>query len=94
MAVMANSPTMRLRDWRIVHGKSQGECAVALGLCGGARSFQRIETGENKADADMVERIEALTDGAVTASEMHSVRLEWLKANRPDKFLSVSEAAE
>lgn len=75
-----------LKTWRTARGKSQGECAAALGMRGGARSFQRIETGENAADADMVERIERFTGGAVTAADMHAVRLAWLKANRPEKF--------
>ena len=83
---------MLLKDWRIEAGKRQGECAAALGLDGGARSFQRIETGENKADADLVERISDLTAGIVTPADMHVVRLAWLRANRPEKFQL--EAAE
>lgn len=80
---------MLLRDWRNSHDRSQGDCALALCLDGGARSFQRIETGENKADADLVERIVRLTGGSVTAEDMHAVRLAWLKANRPEKFVVV-----
>lgn len=85
---------MDLKAWRLQEQKSQGECAVALRLDGGPRSFQRIETGENKADADMIERIRDLTAGAVTESDMHAIRLAWLKANRPEKFAAQeSEAA-
>lgn len=86
---------MLLKSWRTLVGKSQGECAMALGLEGGPRSFQRIETGENKADADVVERIAAVTEGSVTAADMHEVRLAWLKDNRPEKFTLApqSEAA-
>lgn len=75
-----------LKEWRINSGMTQAECAKALGLLGGARSFQRIEAGETGADADMVERICILTAGAVTPADMHAVRLNWLKANRPEKF--------
>lgn len=77
---------MQLRDWRLTNEKAQGECATALRLDGGARSFQRLETGENKADADMIERIRALTEGEVGADDMHQTRLAWLRANRPEKF--------
>ena len=75
-----------LKEWRIESGMTQAECAKALGLLGGARSFQRIEVGETGADADMVERIRLLTSGAVTPNDMHAIRLDWLKANRPEKF--------
>jgi transcriptional regulator with XRE-family HTH domain len=75
-----------LKDWRISKNFSQGECAQSLGLAGGARSFQRLETGENKADSDMVEKIMALTGGAVTAQDMHDVRLAWLRVNQPERF--------
>lgn len=75
-----------LKTWRIQSGKSQGECAMALGMRGGARTFQRIESGESSADADMVERISAMTGGEVSAVDMHETRLSWLKTNRPEKF--------
>lgn len=83
-----------LKSWRLAQGKSQAECAQALGLEGGARSFQRIETGENKPDADIVERIVHLTGGSVTAEAMHCVRLAWLRANRPDKFPDAPQDAD
>ena len=56
----------------------------------------RIESGELPTDADMVERIVALTGGAVTAADMHAVRLAWLKTNRPEKFdgAPLAEAAQ
>lgn len=82
-----------LKNWRTSQRKSQGECALALGMRGGARSFQRIETGESSADADVVELIAILTDGAVTAADMHEVRLAWLREHRPEKFVSQVTAA-
>lgn len=85
---------MELKAWRLDAGKSQGECATALRLEGGARSFQRIETGQNKADADLVERIGAMTQGAVGAADMHATRLDWLRLNRPERFEAIGEAAQ
>ncbi len=69
-----------------MNGKSQSECAAALGLAGGARTYQRIETGAVRPDADVVDRIGRLTGGTVSPAHMHAVRLAWLKANRPEKF--------
>lgn len=86
--------TAMLKTWRISVGKSQGECAAKLGLAGGARTFQRIEAGAVRADADVIERIVAMTNGVVTAHHMHEVRLAWLRSNRPEKFALGSEAAE
>jgi transcriptional regulator with XRE-family HTH domain len=84
---------MMLREWRLTKTRSQADCATALGLEGGARSYQRIEVGENNTDADMVERIAILTDGAVSAEDMHRVRLAWLRANRPEKFAQLPSSA-
>lgn len=86
MADVAIFPAMNFKDWRIASNRTLAECAEALGIEGGGRTLQRIETGENRADADMVERILAFTGGEVTAQDMHAVRLAWLKENRPEKF--------
>jgi hypothetical protein len=75
-----------LKQWRSSQGKSQGECALVLGMRGGARSFQRIETGESSADADTIDRIVRMTGGAVTVKDMHDIRLAWLRQHRPEKF--------
>lgn len=77
---------MDLRTWRTNLKLSQSACAAALALAGGARSYQRIETGENGADADLVARILILTGGQVSTEDMHQVRLNWLKGNRPQRF--------
>lgn len=77
---------MDLRKWRTDRKLSQSTCAAALALAGGARSFQRIETGENGADADLAERIAAMTGGDVTMSDLHHARLSWLKEHRPKRF--------
>lgn len=84
---------MKLRDWRIQNNKSQRGCSEALGLAGGARSFQRIETGETGVDADMAMRIISLTNGAVSLQDMHETRLDWIRRERPEKLTCVTREA-
>lgn len=81
-----------LKNWRKAEGKTLAEVASLLGMAGGARTFQRIEAGEVSPDADMVARIVALTAGAVTAQDMHEIRLSWLRANRPEKLEGLEAA--
>lgn len=79
---------MLLTDWRTQQKLSFAEMARALGIGGinpGA-TLARIERGERRPDADMIERIYVFTDGAVTAADMHAVRLAWLRANHPERF--------
>ncbi|KQR27224.1 hypothetical protein ASF91_19600 [Rhizobium sp. Leaf155] len=57
-----------------------------------ARTYQRYEEGENRADAHLVERIRLATKDEVGVIDMHNQRLEWLRANRSDLF--ALEAAE
>jgi hypothetical protein len=83
---------MQIKVWRLTQEKTLTECAELFGLAD-ARTYQRYETGENRADADLVERFRILSDDLVTAADMHECRLAWLRENRPDKFAAV-EAAE
>lgn len=86
---------MDLKSWRHKQNLGLAETARALGI-GGVNpggTLGRIEVGSRSPDADMVERIERLTDGSVTAADMHATRLSWLKVNRPEKF-QLAEAAE
>jgi len=76
---------MKLTQWRLTQIKTLTECAVLFGLAS-ARTYQRYETGETRADADLVEIIVRRTGGQVTATDMHATRLDWLKANRPERF--------
>lgn len=95
---------MQLKAWRSERVQGIAQTARALGISGinPGGTLARIENGSRQPDADMVERIVALTDGVVTAADMHAVRLAWLKANRPEKFAAplpdrfepVREAAE
>ena len=89
---------MMLRDYRTGRGMGYAELARALGIIGvnPGGTLARIENGSRQPDADMVERIARFTEGAVSAADMHAVRLAWLKANRPEKFAPqpVPEAAE
>lgn len=79
---------MQLRDWRTHRKLTLAETARALGIEGknpGA-TLARIEMGSRQPEADLVERIVSLTEGAVSAFDMHAVRLAWLKQHRPEKF--------
>jgi len=49
-------------------------------------TVRRWAIGSMRPDADMVERIEKWSGGAVTARDMHETRLDWLRANRPERF--------
>lgn len=81
-----------LRTFRTTRQIKLDALADALGVH--KTTAMRIETGALAADADIVERIVLFTDGAVTADDLHAVRLEWLRANRPEKFEPApSEAA-
>lgn len=85
---------MQMKAWRIERGWSVAETARALGILGinpGA-TLARIEAGSRQPDADMIERIRILTEGAVTPADMHDTRLAWLKTNRPDRFLTEAAA--
>lgn len=53
---------------------------------GHARNFQKYETGENRPDAPMVDRIVQMTLGAVTLDDIHLQRLEWLREHKPEAF--------
>ena len=57
--------------------------------------YQKYETGQHRTDAPLVERIAELTDGAVTAQDMHETRLEWInrKNGMPPQGAPVSEKA-
>lgn len=82
---MAKNMAMKLKDWRTGQAKTLKDVSEALCVKGGARTIHRIETGAVDADADMAERIRALTGGAVTPIDLHFTRLAWLKENRPGR---------
>tara|TARA_R110000751_G_scaffold146094_8_gene249987 strand:+ start:4823 stop:5095 length:273 start_codon:yes stop_codon:yes gene_type:complete len=56
--------------------------AASLSLAN-ASVCQKYECGMHRTDAPLIEAIVALTDGAVTAQDMHETRLEWLAVHRP-----------
>ncbi|QKD16760.1 helix-turn-helix transcriptional regulator [Mesorhizobium sp. NZP2077] len=87
---------MMFRDWRLERRLGLGEAARLLGIKGKnpGGTLVRIENGSRQPEADMVERILAFTDGAVTAADMHEVRLAWLKDNRPEKFSAALPAPQ
>lgn len=80
--------TMKLIAWRNAKKLSQSTVAERLGLDGlpGSLRLSRIERGEVKCDADLVEVIENITDGEVTPRDMNDIRLVWLRENQPERF--------
>jgi len=84
---------MTLSEFLRTHDKHPDWLAEQIGGVSGS-GVRKWLSGERQPDADMVERIVRLTGGTVTAADMHAVRLAWLKANRPEKFSEIAEAAE
>lgn len=84
---------MILSEWRKAAGLTLRECAERMGLAGKnpARTYQRLETGEQQADADVVEKIDGMTAGQVTSRDMHETRLAFLVRQ---KSAGQMEAAE
>ncbi len=76
---------MRLSEWRLTQKLTLAQCATRIGV-GHARNFQKYESGENRPDAPMAERIIAMSAGAVTLTDLHEQRLEWLRRHKPDMF--------
>lgn len=73
--------------------------AAAMLCLDSPRTYQRYETGENRPDAPIVERICAVSGGEVTIHDLHVQRRAWLLANKPSAFdakspVLRSEAAE
>ncbi|MCB1424098.1 MAG: hypothetical protein KDJ69_16875 [Nitratireductor sp.] len=88
---------MKLDAWRQDMGWTLAQLGAALGFEGRnvGRAAQRVERGEVKADADVVAAIAEVTNGAVTAQDMHETRLDWLnarKARAPETAASSDDA--
>jgi len=65
--------------------------SLGIGGVNPGGTLARIEAGSRQPDADMVQRIILFTEGAVTAADMHAVRLAWLRENRPDKMFALPQ---
>ncbi|WP_051213291.1 hypothetical protein [Maritalea myrionectae] len=67
--------------------------AEKLGIAGAnpARNLQRYEQGAATMPSELIFRLENLTNGQVTAQDMHEVRLEWLRVNKPGALLPVAQ---
>ncbi|ELT50247.1 helix-turn-helix domain-containing protein [Brucella intermedia] len=78
---------MKLADWRKREGLSCDEVARRLEIVAarGGSSVWNWETGRARADADIIDKIEILTDGEVSPLDMHRTRLDWLRQNRSDE---------
>lgn len=72
---------MKLIHWRRNLKISQADAARRLGLAS-ARTYQRYETGEREAGAEVVELIKAGTAGCVSADDMQMTRIEWVRSHR------------
>lgn len=75
---------MLLREWRETNGWTLARLAGELGLPGEnpAATVQRWETGKSRPEADVIERIEKVTERSVTATDMHETRLAWLNSQQ------------
>ncbi len=84
---------MDLKSWRVKNKLTLAELASQLGITGPnpGRNLQRIETGENRPDADLIDAIARHTGGKVNASAMNETRLAWLKSN--DKARTFAQPA-
>ena len=73
---------MDIKTWRTEQKLTLAALAARLQIRGPnpARNLHRVETGENRADADLVAAIERLTEGSVDAAAMNATRLAWLQA--------------
>lgn len=84
---------MDLRTWRTTEDLTMAEAALLLSI-ESARTYQRYELGENRPDAPVMERIRIATSGQVTLDDMHELRLQWLRTNKPETVGGLLEAAE
>lgn len=75
---------MRIRDFRKEKGLTLAQAAAALCISGAnpSRTLQRIELGESRWDAQMVERIIEWSGGMVTLQDLHETRLEFLNSTQ------------
>lgn len=74
--------SLTLKDWREGKGWNTQRLAEELGLDekAGPGTVWRWETGRSRPDADVIAKIEEITEGAVTAREMHETRLAFLRS--------------
>lgn len=73
---------MRLSDWITDVAKiTPAEFASRLGVS--RQAISRYCAGERMPDAEMVEKIEMATGGAVTVKDLHAARLAFLRPVAP-----------
>lgn len=78
---------MDLKTWRIEQDWNYTEAAEFAGLSNG-KAWARYETGERYPRPDFMAKLERLTSGKVTASDMLKTRRAWEKTRaqrRADK---------
>ena len=77
--------------WRLSAGHTQASLAALAGVTGRnpSRTWKRWESGERKASAAVIDLIEGLSAGAVTARSWAKVRAEYLaRTHNPDQAAS------
>lgn len=78
---------MLLKEWRKTNKWTLERLAAELDVPGKspAGTVQRWESGQSRPDADVIERIVRLTNGSVTANDMHALRLAWTSAQAAER---------
>ena len=78
-------------EWRIGAGHTQATLAALAGVtgCNPSRTWKRWESGERKASAAVIDLVDGLSKGAVTARSWARVRAEYLaRQANPDQAAS------
>lgn len=79
-----------LEAFRLREGMTFDGLAVAIGVSNASQA-RRYAIGERWPDPDVIERIEAVTDGAVTLFALHRRRAQWLREHGAPRRVPVTE---
>lgn len=79
---------MDLEAWRVREGLTYDALAPLIGVTVASQA-RRYALGARWPDPDVMERIEAVTAGAVSVLAMHRKRTEWLRS-QPSKHVKVT----
>lgn len=75
------------KTWRNGAGLTLAKVAAECGITGRnpARTYNRYETGEKQAPAEVVAAVDRVSGGKVRAASFQAVRMAWLEANKDGK---------
>jgi transcriptional regulator with XRE-family HTH domain len=79
---------MTLDVWMTAQNVTNTEFAVLIGVT--RQALSRYRLGERMPDAEMVEKIEKATGGAVTVADLHAARLGYLRGQGHDEMDAAS----